>query len=157
MPVRMAQATGSGHDQAATVADLTFRMLADCHEKERRLAEQLNITVSEFRCLRWFRGDQRLHIRELVERLGTSPSRMSRILADLEQKGFLVRAIEPQDRRNIIVGLTPKGIAYTAKLEERFVGIHREILEGIDPALHEQITKVLEAFLGSLKRWLKNP
>ncbi len=38
MSVPMTKEAGGAVDQAATVADLTFRMLADCHEKERRLA-----------------------------------------------------------------------------------------------------------------------
>ena len=142
-------------DEAAAIADLTFLLLADCHEKERRLSEQLRISVPEFRCLRWFRGARQLHVRELVERMSASPSRISRILADLEKDGLVTRTIDPDDRRGIVVVLTPKGVTFSEKLEERFTAIHREILAGIDPKIRGQIAESLSMLLASVTRWLR--
>lgn len=140
---------------AAEIADLTFKLLWNCQEKEERLAQQFGISVPEFRTLRVFRSDPQLHVKELIERVNLSGSRLSRILESLEEKGFLTRSIDPDDRRGIVVTLTKKGSTMSKNLEERYVQIHEEILEGIPNELHEPLIQGLNKLLSSLERWLK--
>src|SRR3990167_3182663 len=94
---------------SSQIAELTFQLLANCQEKEERLAGQFGITAAEFRTLRMFRDEPQLTVKVLVERVGLSGSRLSRILEALEEKGYLGRSIDSQDRRSIDVSLTPKG------------------------------------------------
>lgn len=140
---------------AAEVADLTFKLLWNCQEKEERLAQQFGISVPEFRTLRVFRSDPQLHVKELIERVNLSGSRLSRILESLEEKGFLTRSIDPDDRRGIVVRLTKKGSTMSNNLEKRYVQIHEEILEGIPDEWHEPLIRGLNKMLLSLERWLK--
>jgi DNA-binding MarR family transcriptional regulator len=138
------------------MAELTFQLLVDCQLKEERLAKQFDISVPDFRTLRMFREDRQLHIKTLVERIGLSGSRLTRILDDLERKGFLTRSIDPNDRRSMIVALTPKGSSLAEHLENRFVQIHEEILNGIPEGLHEPLLAGLDKMLSSLEYWLGN-
>jgi DNA-binding MarR family transcriptional regulator len=140
---------------AAEIAELTFKLLSNCQEKEERLAQQFRISVPEFRTLRVFRTDRQLHVKELVERVNLSGSRLSRILESLEERGFLARSIARDDRRSIVVTLTKKGAAMVSNLEERYIQIHEEILEGIPEELHEPLIQGLNKMLSSLERWLK--
>jgi DNA-binding MarR family transcriptional regulator len=136
------------------IAELTFSLLTKCHEKEERLASQFKITVPEFRCLRSFRDDQQLHMKALVERVGLSGSRLTRIIEGLEKKGFLTRRIDPDDRRGIIVKLTKKGLTFSGELESRYIEIHEEILEGVPEHIQEPLVRGLRNLLASLERWL---
>lgn len=138
----------------AEIAELTFQLLADCQEKEERLAAQLRIHVSEFRCLRAFRGDTVLPVKTLVERTGLSGSRMTRIIGSLEKRGFLQRVIDPSDRRSISAHLTKRGVALTEQLERRFLETHEEILRTIPKELHEPLALGLKNMLASLQVWL---
>jgi DNA-binding MarR family transcriptional regulator len=140
---------------AAEIAELTFKLLSNCQEKEERLAQQFGITVPEFRTLRVFHTDRKLHVKELVERVHLSGSRLSRILESLEEHGFLTRSIDFDDRRSIVITLTKKGSTMVKDLEERYVQIHEEILEGIPEELHEPLTQGLNKMLTSLEQWLK--
>lgn len=136
------------------LGELTFNLLKKCHEKEERLASQFKITVPEFRCLRMFRDEPQLPVRSLLERVELSGSRLSRILESLEDKGFVNRKLDTSDRRSILVALTKKGKSLTAELEQRFLEIHQDILEGIPEHMHEPLTSGLRNLLVSLNHWL---
>jgi DNA-binding MarR family transcriptional regulator len=139
---------------AAEIAELTFQLLANCQEKEERLAGLLKIHVSEFRCIRAFRGDHILPVKTLVERINLSGSRLTRILGSLEKGGYLRRVIDERDRRSITVHLSKKGIELSRKLEERYLQIHEEILDGIPKDVHEPLISGLHNMLTSLQGWL---
>lgn len=141
---------------AAEVANLTFQLLTNCNEKEERLAAQFEITVPEFRTLRIFRGELQLPIKELIKRIHLSGSRLTRILTELEKKGFLVRSIDPEDRRGINVTLTKKGRSMSEALEHRYIQIHEEILADVPVDRQEEIMGSLSNLLRSLETWLRN-
>jgi DNA-binding MarR family transcriptional regulator len=148
--------TSQSKKSAAEIAELTFQLLANCQEKEERFAEQLKIHVSEFRCLRAFRGDRSLPVKTLVERINLSGSRLTRILGSLEKRGYIQRVIDEKDRRSITVTLSKRGIELSGKLEERYLQIHEEILEGIPKDVHAPLISGLQNMLSSLQGWLKN-
>ncbi|NUN69206.1 MAG: MarR family transcriptional regulator [Bacteroidetes bacterium] len=139
---------------AAEIAELTFQLLADCQEKEERLAATLKIHVAEFRCIRAFRGDRSLPVKTLVERTTLSGSRLTRILSSLEKRGYLQRVIDTEDRRSITVHLSRKGIDLAQRLEERYLQIHQEILNGIPKDLQGPLISGMHNMLASLRKWL---
>ncbi len=140
--------------QAADVADLTFKLLSSCQKKEERIAKQFGLTVTEFRILRAFRTSKIRQVKDVIDESGVGGSSFSKIAASLEAKGFLIRAIEPQDRRSVRVSLTPKGATLSQRLESRYIDIHKEILKDIPAELHQPIVHALEQLFGSLDRWL---
>ncbi|MDI6802957.1 MAG: MarR family transcriptional regulator [Bacteroidota bacterium] len=140
---------------AEQIAELTFNLLQNCQEKESRLADQLNLTVSEFRTLRYFRKDISLNIKELVVRIRLSGSRLTRILDGLEKKNILTRSIDHQDRRSTIVTLSLSGVEIVHTLNNKFIEIHKEILKEIPSSQHDTITGGLRQLLQSLESWLK--
>lgn len=140
---------------AAELAELTFNLLATCQEKEEKIAGQLKISVSEFRCLRVFRGEKQLPIKTLIERIQLSGSRLTRILDSLEKKGYLVRAIDPTDRRGITATLSKKGIELSEVLEQNYLHIHKEILAEIPKQYHEALIQGMQNMLTTLDSWLK--
>ena len=142
------------HTEAADVANLTFKLLASCQKKEERVARQFSLTVNEFRVLRAFRNSTTLHVRNLIDDIGLGGSSFSKIAGGLEEKGILVRSIEPQDRRSVRVSLTTKGAALSQKLESRYVEIHEDILRDIPAELHPPILRGLEQLFQSLDKWL---
>ncbi len=140
---------------AKEIAELTFDLLANCQEKEGRLAEQLKISVPEFRLLRIFRGEHKLSIKTLVERINLSGSRLTRILDSLEKNGYLHRSIDASDRRVITVTLTKKGIDLSGKLEENYIKFHGGILKDIPKELHAPMMQGMQNMLVSLQVWLR--
>ncbi|EET62830.1 transcriptional regulator, MarR family [Marvinbryantia formatexigens DSM 14469] len=63
------------------------------------------------RILRILLENPKMSQRALQERLGIEPGSMSEILAKLEEKGFLVKEKDENDRRRMILTLTEEGKA----------------------------------------------
>lgn len=139
---------------AEKLANLTFNLLANCQEKEVRLAEIHNLTQAEFRCLRFFGTEEVLNNKSIAERMKLSPSRLTRIIDGLVAKDYVVREIDPSDRRNMKVSLSPRGKSLVNQLNKAYVDIHREILMDIDEAQHTALITALMHLLSALDKWL---
>ena len=139
---------------ASNLADLTFRLLASCHEKEERLAKNHGLTQAEFRCLRLIQAGENINNREIAERMKLSASRLTRIIDGLVQKGYVIREIEPSDRRNMRVYLSSKGVEFTKRLNGDYLNIHKEILSDIDIVQHEPLIDAMTHLLSALEKWI---
>jgi DNA-binding MarR family transcriptional regulator len=139
---------------AKKLADLTFHLLANCQEKEHRLANQHGLTQAEFRCLRYFGASECLNNKQIAERMGLSPSRLTRILDGLVKKHYMDREIEPNDRRNMRVTLSDKGVTIVKKLNLDYVNIHREILSEMEEPQHKSLITAMDHFLTALEKWI---
>jgi DNA-binding MarR family transcriptional regulator len=142
------------NDSAHQLAELTFKLLQNCQEKEVRLAESYNLTQSEFRCLRNFVTEKVYNNKAVAEKMNLSPSRLTRVIDALVSKGFLKRKIDSDDRRNMIITLTAKGEAITKKLNDAYIQIHQEILNGIDQKQHKPVVSAMEHLLIALEDWI---
>jgi len=142
---------------AERLANLTFSLLANCQEKEIRLAEVHGLTQAEFRCLRLFGSDESLNNKQIAERMNLSPSRLTRIIDGLVKKEYINREIDQNDRRNMKVTLSKKGKTLVQQLNKAYVEIHREILEDIEVKQHEPLITAMEHLLSALEKWLAKP
>ena len=139
---------------AARLADLTFTLLANCQEKEDRLAEQYGLTQAEFRCLRLFGTDECLNNKHIAERMKLSPSRLTRIIDGLVKKEYIMREIDINDRRNMRVSLSDKGKLLVNKLNQAYINIHKEILEDIEDNQHKPLITAMTHLLSALEKWI---
>lgn len=139
---------------AEKLAELTFRLLASCHEKEERLAKNHGLTQAEFRCLRHIQTGENINNREIAERMKLSTSRLTRIIDGLVQKGYVIREIEPTDRRNMRVYLSEKGVEFVQRLNGDYIDIHKEILLDIDIEQHKPLINAMTHLLSALEKWI---
>lgn len=139
---------------AEKLANLTFNLLANCQEKEIRLAEIHNLTQAEFRCLRLFGSDEVMNNKSIAERMKLSPSRLTRIIDGLVKKEYVTREIDNNDRRNMKVSLSNKGKSLVNQLNKAYVDIHREILQDIEETQHAPLITALMHLLAALDKWL---
>jgi DNA-binding MarR family transcriptional regulator len=145
------------HQTAEHLANLTFNLLANCQEKEERLATVHNLTQAEFRCLRFFETDESVNNKKIAERMNLSPSRLTRIIDGLVEKEYIIREIDPNDRRNMRVMLSRRGKHLVNQLNKAYVQIHSEILQDIDVEQHEPLIIAMQHLLEALENWLKKP
>jgi DNA-binding MarR family transcriptional regulator len=145
------------HQTAEHLADLTFSLLANCQEKEVRLATIHNLTQAEFRCLRMFETDESVNNKKIAERMNLSPSRLTRIIDGLVEKEYINREIDADDRRNMRVTLSRRGKLLVNQLNKAYVKIHDEILQDIDSSQHEPLITAMQHLLEALENWLKKP
>jgi len=140
--------------QAARMADLTFELLANCQEKQERIAQKLNLTTSEFRCLKAFDADSQMPIKDIAGKMGLTSSRLTRIIDSMENKGLVRRIPDKTDRRVILVSLTAKGRDISAKLNDQNVKLHDEILANIPAESRDAVVAAMEKLRTALAEWL---
>jgi DNA-binding MarR family transcriptional regulator len=147
----------SKNQTAEHLADLTFNLLARCQEKEAWLAKEHGLFQAEFKCLRLFGSNESLNNTQISDRMKLSPSRLTRIIDTLVQKGYMKREIDQHDRRNMRVFLSRRGKLLTNKLNKAFVDIHYNILQDIDVSQHEPLITAMEHLQLAIEKWLEKP
>lgn len=85
---------------------------------------------------------------ELAQRVGEAQYRTSRILDGLEQRGLIERRQDPNSRRAHRVALTDQGREVAKKLPPIVRRVNRKVLERLDKAEHEELTRLLAKALG---------
>lgn len=139
---------------ASQLANLTFHLLATCQQKENLIAEQYGLTQAEFRCLKLFDKKEVVNNKTIAERMNLSASRLTRIIDGLVAKGYAERQIKPEDRRNMNVNLSKKGVQLVQKLDQAYLNVHKELLEEIDPSQHKPLIEVMTNLSKAVEKWL---
>jgi len=141
------------NELAQKMADLTFRLLDQCQAKQERIAENLGLTVAEFKILRAFEGNRTVTMGDLTRRAELSSSRMTRILDGMVKKKIVTRQAAADDRRVIEATLTERGVAIHRTLTDRHVRTHEEILRHLPPGTGPSVIVALEKLGEALKEW----
>ena len=145
------------NNNAEKLANLTFNLLAKCQAKEAWIAEKHGLFPSEFKCLRLLGHNGELNNKDIAKLMNLSASRLTRIVDGLVKKGYLMREINSEDRRNMRLNLLKRGKQLTEKLDESYVDIHREILQEIEPDKHLGLVTAMENLLFAIEKWLQKP
>lgn len=149
------QATMEATDSrmAEMMAELTCELARTCNEKENYFAAMFNLTPAEFKCLRLFSKKSSLSIKEIAHKMKITPGRITHILTALEDKKFIKRRVDPADKRNVIVSLTPKSTPFIKNLNENHIKLHEDILRKIDPAKRELVLGAMGDVVNALRSW----
>lgn len=91
-------------------------LLLKCHQIEKELAASAGLSVDEFHCLSQLFMHAPCCVKELCEFLGVHPTRASRLLNDLEKRGYVARALGFPDKRREHLTLTSEGMAAAQSL-----------------------------------------
>lgn len=85
--------------------------------QELAVAHDRGLSTAQLRCLSQFESAPELTAKQLTHRLGMSHSRLSHVLDSLQNNEMISRHINPDDRRIIVVDLSPKGREIVEALE----------------------------------------
>ena len=142
-------------DLAEKMAELTFRLLDQCQQKQEQIAGNLGLTVAEFKLMRAFRQDRKLSAGELARRVELSSSRMTRILDGMVMKGIVTREAASDDRRVIEVTLTDRGSSVQQDLNDRYIRTHEDILGHLPSGAGASVITALEKLGEAMEDWQK--
>lgn len=76
---------------------------------EKQYADTNDITINEAIILSALKDGKPKAANQLYDYVGLSKSRVSRILADIERKGYIVRKVGVEDKRHMLFALTYAG------------------------------------------------
>lgn len=110
--------------QSGARADVAVLLLR-FHQLEKGLAASAGLSVDEFHCLGQLYTHAPCCVKVLCEALGIHPTRASRLINDLEKRGYLTRSLGFPDKRKELLTLTPEGTAAARSvLESSTLSMH---------------------------------
>ena len=131
-------------DVAATVESTVESLLAVLESA--RLAQSPAIPPTQLRVLAIVDGNHHTNMSRLAEALDVVPSSASRLCDRLEATGLLRRVLDPRDRREVRLLLTPTARRLLDELRDRRRLALARVLERMTPAGRQDLVRALAAF-----------
>jgi DNA-binding MarR family transcriptional regulator len=157
--VRLAREAGLGSDAASAVATIDTvmgRMRRSMLKREfgRMIIERLNapLEVAHMDVIGILGGmhedvgTDEITVGFVAEKLGIDPSRASRLVAEVVDRGYARRVASQADARRIGLALTPKGKAFVEKFRETKWRVFASALGEWDEADLVTFARLLERF-----------
>lgn len=92
---------------------------------------ETKLTVDEFMILNMIKVKSGQILQDIAFTTGKNKSVVMRMIDSLEKKGLCTRAVNPTDRRENFLNITPEGEMVVAQYQEIERRLTRELLEGI--------------------------
>src|SRR5881394_397036 len=101
-----------------------------------RLSKELapgNVSFPQFFLLTYLDQNEVLTISAIAQKMEHTTAAASGLVARLENLGYVMRSHASDDRRKVMVCITPKGSALVRRIREEMVGNLMKILEYLSP------------------------
>ncbi len=102
------------------------------------------LSVPQMNMLMMIRVREAVSVTELAALLGVSPPSVSTMVDRLVERGLLTRIPSDQDRRKVVIRVSPEALKDIAQVEEMILGSFVELVEAIGPETTQQWCQVLE-------------
>jgi len=101
-----------------------------------RLCKELapgNVSFPQFFLLAFLDPNEVLTMSAIAQKMKHTTAEASGLVARLENLGYVIRSSAREDRRKVMVCITPKGSALVRRIREEMVGNLMKILEHLTP------------------------
>jgi len=92
-----------------------------------------NVSFPQFFLLAFLDQKEVLIMSAIAQKMGHTTAAASGLVARLENLGYVMRSVARDDRRKVMVCITPKGSALVRRIREEMVGNLMKILEHLSP------------------------
>ena len=121
-----------------------------------KLQSQFDVTFPRFDILsQLYRVPDGLILGELSRRLMVSPGTITSVIRRLMEDGMIVRAQNPDDRRENIVQMTAEGRAAFAKMAQAHEAWIQDLTKDLSPADIRSLLALLQKLKTSVRRGLE--
>ena len=107
-------------------------------------ARNLGLSAPQLFLLNGLREMGSVPVLRWVDEMGASPSAMTGLLDGLESAGFVSRSHGVEDRRQVLVSLTPSGRRLADRLQSEFRVRWKQYCEGIPGRDLDRVSETLE-------------
>ena len=141
-------------ERARIFAEVMFQFKKICNEKEAYFAKKFELTPVEFRCVKYLLNVDFLIVKELAELMNLKASRITRIITSLEEKHFIIRELDLEDRRNVKVKLNKKKKDHIMQMDKAYTELHEEIIAPMNKKDAQKAIAYLEEMYGVFEDWV---
>ena len=92
-----------------------------------------NVSFPQFFLLTYLDQKEVLTMSAIAKKMGHTTAAASGLVARLENLAYVVRSSAPEDRRKVMVCITPKGSALVRRISQDMVGNLMKIMEHLSP------------------------
>jgi DNA-binding MarR family transcriptional regulator len=92
-----------------------------------------NVSFAQFFLLTYLDQKEVLTMSAIAQKMGHTTAAASGLVARLETSGYVVRSIAREDRRKVMVCITPKGSALVRRIREEVIGNLSKMMEHLTP------------------------
>ena len=93
-----------------------------------------NVSFPQFFLLAALDEKEVLTMSAIAQKMGHTTAAASGLVARLENLGYVVRSSAPEDRRKVMVCITPKGTKLVRRIREEMVGNLLKLMAQLSPA-----------------------
>jgi len=101
-------------------------------------------SFAQIRAIKFVKTKGQVSITELAELLQVSAPSASTMVERLVEKGVLVRETNPEDRRKVIVTISPDMISITEQIEKDIFSSFVDLVEKVGPEVADDWCRVLD-------------
>lgn len=127
-----------------SIIDLIIELKKGCMEDEEHIRTICNISFAEYKGVMEIDIEERMTCNALAKKMGLSPSRGSRIIDNLVRKGYLLRMVNPADRRSFVVSLSFKGAKIRKQIKQERNNCEKRIIKSFSEKEVDLIKEGLE-------------
>jgi len=127
-----------------SIIDLIIELKKGCMEDEEHIRTICNISFAEYKGIMGIDIEESITCNALSQKMGLSPSRGSRIIDNLVRKGYLLRMVNPADRRSFVVSLSFKGAKIRKQIKQERNNCEKKIIKSFSEKEVELIKEGLE-------------
>lgn len=127
-----------------SIIDLIIELKKGCMEDEEHIRTICNISFAEYKGIMGIDIEESITCNALSQKMGLSPSRGSRIIDNLFRKGYLLRMVNPADRRSFVISLSFKGAKIRKQIKQERNNCEKRIIKSFSEKEVELIKEGLE-------------
>lgn len=121
-----------------------LRLTRRCRGIDKYVSSRAQLTIDELHCLSVLLSEHPSSVKRLSELINVSTTRASKILKDLEQRGYVSRTPVAKDRRKEQVLLTETGSSTVQRILSFYAEIGNELLTNWRQELAQDFSWLVE-------------
>lgn len=114
--------------------------------KENQIIKKYNITLSQFSVIRHLYHKGECQVQELINNLFTTSGNMTLILNNMKKDGLITKVTNKNDKRSVLISLTPKANGIIEQLLPDYSTLFDEILSDLSESEKQKIIEILSKF-----------
>ena len=99
----------------------------------------------DWRVLVAINQEKKMRATDIAHHANLDKMQVSRAIARLEEKQLLERTVDEQDKRNLIISVTPKGRSVYQDIAPSMMARNQFLLEGLEKTEQEQFKTILKS------------
>lgn len=129
---------------------LLFKTFHAQRKKNRANMNAFQLSPGQPKVLRYIQSHENCKLKDIAKECDVECATVSKMLDNLEEKGMIIRNINPQNKRAYQVNLTDKGRRALQKWEEHCMEVEQISLQGFNPEEKEQFQNYLSRMYTNL-------